>query len=222
MGRFALLVGVSEYGNGYESLPGSETDLAQMQQVLEDTNMGGFRVEKLLNPNPQALREKIENFFRDSIKSEDVLLFYFSGHGVLDRLTGSQLYLSTSETRKDGQQLVESSAVEAAFLHRHLANSESNQKIVILDCCFSGAVANLRQKGDSTVNLEPLKASGTAILASCSSFGVSYQTQTETVGSLSQSIYTRYLVEGISTGAARQSNNDWILTRDLHEYTKLR
>ncbi|MGJ3249626.1 MAG: caspase, EACC1-associated type [Elainellaceae cyanobacterium] len=220
--RVALLVGVSEYGEGYDALPGTVTDLERMQHVLKNPDMGGFDVETLLNPNPQPLREAIERFFGGR-KKEDVLLFYFSGHGSLDNATSSQLYLSTHQTRKESKRLVESSAVEAALLHRHLVHSKSQKKIVILDCCFSGAVANLLSKGDDPVNLQQLEAQGTVLLASCNAFEVSYQTKGAAAEvDIAQSLYTRYLVEGIETGAARQGKHEWIFTQDLHEYAKRR
>ncbi|MGF1515677.1 MAG: caspase domain-containing protein, partial [Elainellaceae cyanobacterium] len=218
--RVALLVGVSEYGEGYQPLPGTATDLKRMRQVLGKREMGGFAVEMLPNPNAQQLREKMERFFGDRSK-EDVLLFYFSGHGALDPYVGNQLYLSTRETRKDNKRLVESSAVEAARLHRYLVNSKSQQKVVILDCCFSGAAANLL-KGEGAVNLQQLKARGTVMLASCSAFEVSYQTKGGAGAEVAQSLYTQYLVEGIETGAARRSKQEWIFAQDLHEYARKR
>jgi branched-chain amino acid transport system substrate-binding protein len=217
-GRFALLVGVSQYGDGFEPLPGSEKDLEQIAQVLGNPDMGGFEVERLSNPAPQKLREKIDHFFRNRSR-DDVLLFYFSGHGVLDD-TGSRLYLSTCETQKENQQFVPSSAVEATFLRDQLINSKSTQKIVVLDCCFSGAVANLLHKGDSNINLEPLKAKGSVILASCESYELSYQSKEINEDDSASSLYTRYLVEGIRTGAARDGNNEWIVARNLHEYAQ--
>ena len=62
--RIALLVGVSEYGVGYQALPGVAQDLKQMQQVLQAPAMGGFQVDILSYPDPQPLWEAIERFFR--------------------------------------------------------------------------------------------------------------------------------------------------------------
>ncbi|TVQ22136.1 MAG: hypothetical protein EA367_04700 [Leptolyngbya sp. DLM2.Bin15] len=219
--RLALLVGVSDYGAGYEPLPGTLADLAQMQAVLQDPHRGGFEVELLENPAPQQLREAIEHFFGGR-RRDDVLLFYFSGHGALDNSTASQLYLSTCQTRKDGQRLVESSAVEAAWLHRHLMSSRSDQKVVVLDCCFSGAVANLLQKGDDSINLQQLKSKGTVLLASCNAYEVSYQDKEKSNVKQAQSLYTRYLIEGMQTGAARLGKTEWIYAQDLHDYAKQR
>ncbi|MEM9216044.1 MAG: SUMF1/EgtB/PvdO family nonheme iron enzyme [Cyanobacteria bacterium P01_F01_bin.150] len=221
--RVALLVAVSEYGEGYQPLPGTLHDLDLMEQVLQDAALGNFQVTKRVNPHPQELRTEIERFFVRGRSPDDVLLFYFTGHGALDNATGTQLYLSTSETHKEEGRLVESSAVESDWLHRHLVNSRSTQKVVILDCCFSGAIANLLQKGEGEINFQRLQAQGTVVLASSSAFESSYLTKGDVADpTQAQSIYTRYLLEGIQTGAARQGNAEWITARNLHEYAKQR
>ncbi|NET08930.1 MAG: hypothetical protein F6K16_30370 [Symploca sp. SIO2B6] len=66
-----------------------------MEQVLQDKALGNFQVIKLVNPHPQALRTEIERFLGSDRFPDDVLLFYFTGHGALDNATGMQLYLST-------------------------------------------------------------------------------------------------------------------------------
>ncbi|MEB3232236.1 MAG: SUMF1/EgtB/PvdO family nonheme iron enzyme [Leptolyngbyaceae bacterium] len=221
--RVALLVAVSEYGEGYQALPGTLHDLDLMERVLQDEEYGNFQVIKQVNPHPQLLRSEIERFFVRDRSPDDVLLFYFTGHGALDNATGTQLYLSTSETHKEGGRLVESSAVESDWLHRHLINSRSSQKIVILDCCFSGAIANWLQKGEGDINFQRLQAQGTVVLASSSAFEASYLAKGSVADpAQAQSVYTRYLLEGIQTGAARQGKAEWITARDLHEYAKQR
>lgn len=208
--RVALLIGVSEYGAGYEPLPGVMRDVEEMQRVLEER--GEFTIEPLLlNPDPQQMRERIDRFFASSSSKDDVLLLYFSGHGALDRNAGKDLFLTTCQTRKEQNQLVEATAIEASFLHRNMQNSRSRKIIVILDCCFSGAFANLLKKGDDLVDFEQLSVRGSVVLASSSPNDPSYQPE----GSLS--LYTRFLIEGME-GLAQQRKREWIVAQDLHEY----
>ncbi|MEM8545510.1 MAG: caspase family protein, partial [Cyanobacteria bacterium P01_H01_bin.119] len=48
MAKVALLIGVSEYGQGLTNLPGTQADLSAMEQVLKDPKIGAFdKVEKL-------------------------------------------------------------------------------------------------------------------------------------------------------------------------------
>jgi uncharacterized caspase-like protein len=93
--------------------------------------------------------------------------------------------------------------------------SRSQRQVIILDCCFSGAIAQgLTVKDDGTVNLqEQLGGKGRAILTSSTSTQYSF----EQAGS-DLSIYTRYLVEGMEKGAADRDGDGWISIDELHEY----
>ena len=42
MTKVALLIGVSDYELGFDSLPGTVKDIAAMQRVLKHPNLGGF------------------------------------------------------------------------------------------------------------------------------------------------------------------------------------
>ncbi|NEP15839.1 MAG: hypothetical protein F6J97_02925 [Leptolyngbya sp. SIO4C1] len=214
--RLALLIGTSEYGSGFEALPGSLKDLQAMKDVLEDPDCGAFDVvECWENRDRNFLATRIEDFFRDRT-AEDILLFYFSGHGDLGSggFLHQQLHLCVSSTYKKQGQLVESSALSTSFLKRQLDLSRA-QKVVILDCCYSGAIADLIQKGEADVSFASLRAQGQIILASSSAVQPSLQ---EKHG---LSLYTQYLIEGMR-GAAYPGQGDWILAQDLHAYAERR
>lgn len=95
--KLALLIGVSEYGPGFSPLPGVAQDLMRLQQVLEQPTGGFAAVRSLLNPDPQAMAEAIEALFSDCDR-DDLVLFYFSGHGIRD--TQGQVFLTTGMTRR--------------------------------------------------------------------------------------------------------------------------
>jgi hypothetical protein len=63
MGKFALLIGVSEYPEGLSALPAALNDVAAMREVLECPKMGGFEVMTLLNPTEGEFRQSIEACF---------------------------------------------------------------------------------------------------------------------------------------------------------------
>lgn len=80
------------------------------------------------------MHDTIIEFFTDpSTQAEDVLLFYFSGHGVPD--TNFNIYLASSETN-------ENIPSYRGFLFDELTNlitqSASTRIVTILDCCHSG------------------------------------------------------------------------------------
>ncbi|NER28503.1 MAG: hypothetical protein F6J89_12940 [Symploca sp. SIO1C4] len=221
MAKVALLIGVSEY-ESFTPLPGAVKDVEAIKQVLQDPYMGKFEakdVQTLVNPEPQEMREAIEALFSDRQK-EDLVLLYFSGHGIKDDL--GKLHFGTRLTRKNPQgELVFSTAVSASFVHEIMDSnrSRSRRKVVILDCCFSGAFAEgLKVKDDGSLDIKTqLGGEGRAILTSSTSTQYSFEDQKPAENF---SIYTRYLVEGIKTGAADEDGNGLIYAGELHDYAK--
>lgn len=141
MAKVALLIGVSEYEPELNPLPAVVKDVEVMRRVLENSQMGDFAPDNIIvlkDPQRQEMEESIYKLFSHRDK-EDLLLFYFSGHGIKDE--SGKLYLSTRGTRKQNGELVTPSAVSASFLHESINNSRSQRQVLILDCCFSGAIA---------------------------------------------------------------------------------
>jgi hypothetical protein len=218
MVKVALLIGVSEYEPGLNSLPASVKDVQAMAKVLQNPEMGGFAesdIQKLENPDPQTMQEAIEGLFSDRHK-DDLAIVYFSGHGIKDE--SGKLYLATRLTRKNPQgQLIKSTSVPASFIHDIMGNSRCKRQVIILDCCFSGAFAEgWSAKDDGTVDIQTqLGGEGRAVLTSSTSTQYSFQQPGENL-----STYTRYIVEGIETGAADLDNDGVISVDELHEYAK--
>ncbi len=221
MAKVALLVGVSEYEPGLNPLPGSLKDVDAMHRVLAHPELGGFAetdITLLKNPQRQEMEEAIYHLFSNR-KKDDLLLFYFSGHGIKDE--NNRLYLATRATRKDSSgRLVKPLAVAAASLHENINESRSQRQVIILDCCFSGAIAQgMTVKDDGTVNLKDyLGGKGRAILTSSTSTEYSFGSEIAGHENSGLSIYTRYLVEGIEKGAADSDGDGWIAVEELHEY----
>ena len=212
MGKIALLIGVSEYEPGLTPLPAATKDVEAMQQVLENPEIGGFdEVKVLVNPPRQEMEEAIEMLFDDRQK-DDLLLLFFSGHGIKDE--EGNLYFATHNTRKN---LLQSTTVSAKVVHQVMKNSRSKREVVILDCCFSGAFGKeLSAKGDGFVDIKnQLGGEGRAVLTSSSSTQYSFELQ-----GADTSTYTRYIVEGLKTGAADRDEDGSISVDELHEYAK--
>lgn len=216
MNKVALLIGVSEYGSGLNSLPGAAKDVEAMQRIFQHPEMGGFSsVRALINPERQAMEEAIETLF-SGCQKDDLVLLFFTGHGVKDE--SGKLYLATRTTRKNTQgELIKATAVAASFVQDVMSDSRSKRQVVILDCCFSGAFAEgWSAKDDGSVDLQAqLGGEGRAVLTSSSSTQYSFEQK-----ELDLSTYTNYLVEGIETGAADLDNDGAISIDELHEYAK--
>lgn len=216
MVKAALLIGVSEYAAGLNPLPKAVDDIDAMKTVLENPKLGGFsEITVLPNPKPFKMQFEIEKLFSERSK-DDLILLFFSGHGVKD--DRGNLYFATAITRKTPEgELVKSTAVPSRFIHDIMSNSRSRRQVVILDCCFSGAFAKgLSAKDDGSVNVkEALGGEGRVVLTSSAATQYSFE-QADTP----LSVYTRYLVEGISTGAADADSDGTVSIGELHEYAK--
>lgn len=133
----ALIVGIDYYAD-IPSLYGCVSDAKAVKQVLERHADGtiNFYIRMLNSTGPRqyVCRNQLRAALIDLFSSDvETALFYFSGHGYIDDLSG---YLITSECSfgDDGLSLNDILV---------LANkSPAKNKIVILDSCHSGAAAS--------------------------------------------------------------------------------
>ncbi len=209
--KLALLIGVSEYGKGFEPLRAPLKDVAALQRVLENPELGGFdQVTTLLNPDLREMNLGIFDLFSASTKN-DLILLFFSGHGMPD--DDHHLYLCTRETSKTDYL---ATSVAAHFIQKLSDNANyAKRQVLILDCCYSGAFAEgWRRKGDIKVELgQEWGKKGRVVLASSSSTQASFEQEGSEL-----SLYTQYLVEGIETGAADVDRDGAVKIRELHDY----
>jgi Caspase domain len=136
----ALIVVIDKYP-GKNILEGCEKDARELAGVLE-TNADGslnFEIQLLVNPKKKShLQQMVINLFN---RDTDIALFYFSGHGYLGE-TGSYLVTPDLKPGEEGVSMEE-------ILH-YANESDIRNKIIILDCCHSGAFgALLNMKGHS-------------------------------------------------------------------------
>src|SRR5215831_15628497 len=129
----AILVGNSKFA----SLPGLRCpgeDVEAMKQVLTDENICWFSpVYALLDAPHNEIFTRINEVLRDADK-EDLVLIYYSGHGLLDNR--GRLYLAASNTDPS---LLHATAVSVSAIHDCLSQSRCQRFVLILDCCYAGA-----------------------------------------------------------------------------------
>ncbi len=216
MAKFALLIGVSEYSEGLRPISSAILDVEAMRRVLEHPDMGAFdQVTVLPNPDKGSMEKAVDDLFADRQK-DDLVLLYFSGHGL--KAQNARFFLSTRETGRDQNgDFRRATALAASKLQEYITDSRSQRQIIILDCCFSGAlVLGMPIKGEINIQ-EELGGKGRAILTSSSPIEYSFESEDNDL-----SIYTKYLVEGIETGAADQDGDQLISVNELHEYASER
>lgn len=119
----ALLIGNTYPGTSSE-LNGCDTDVAALAKVLGSMSGSSYSVTKMLNVTASGMTSAIGSAFSGA-DGNDVSLFYYSGHG-----SSSGALVGTGSTQVTPSTL------------RNTLDQIPGQKIVILDCCYSGAFIN--------------------------------------------------------------------------------
>ncbi len=215
MTKVALLIGVSDYQPGLNSLPAAVRDIEAMEGILQHPEFGAFdQVKRLPNPGLLEMRSAIAALFSDR-DTDDLVLLYFSGHGVTDEY--GKFFLTNCDTQKAGR-LNKATVVEAGFVHDLMENCDSERQVIILDCCHSGAFSEgmkARDAGRTIDFQQQLGGRGRIVLTSSAATEYSFEREGEDLA-----IYTRYLVEGIQTGAADLDGDGAVSVNELHDYVR--
>jgi len=146
---YALLVGINEYPKPISSLSGCVNDINAVEEYLKEriAQPDGYKphIRKLLNQ--EATRKAIIDGFEQHLcqaGSEDIVLFYYSGHGSQAKTPKEFWHLEPDrleetlvcyDSRAEGGWGLADK--ELAYLIAQV--SEKNPHIcIILDCCHSG------------------------------------------------------------------------------------
>ncbi len=215
MGKYALLIGISNYTAGLGNLPSAVRDVEALQEVLLNPEIGGFgelEVTVLKDADKGAIETAIYHLFAER-KHDDLLLFYFSGHGIQDM--HNNFYLTGISTKEETLPIT---AVSANYLHERMGYSLSCRQVLILDCCYSGLIAKgmKHTKGSEKVQVLPkLGGEGRAILTASDSTEYAFEQE-----GFELSLYTHFLVEGLRTGAADRDGDGDISIDELYDYVR--
>jgi len=199
MKKTALLIGNDSYRDPrLAPLVVPCEDVRALSEVLADPAIGGFdAVKPLLNCDRAAAAREVERLFREAGR-DDLVLLYFSGHGVLDRY--GRLWLALAETDLDSPL---ASALRSDDLRDLMEQGTCRRQVLILDCCYSGAFARpAKDSGDAqAVTPQTFEGEGRVALLSSTATQRSYEGN-QVDEAIERSLFTHHLVEGLKTGAA--------------------
>lgn len=220
--KCALLIGVSDYSDPkFARLNAPAADVAALAAVLENPEIAGFdSVVPLVEPSLEQATTGLVNLFADK-ERDDLVLFYFSGHGI--RPTNDELFLTLGKTRFDWPL---GSSIAAASLKQYMDSCASQRQILILDCCYAGAFMGPHRGPVSvpvlTESTFEVRGYGREILTATNESGLAFEGEEVrnddgTIRQLGK--FTHFLVEGLRTGAGL-SGKDEITVADLFEYAR--
>ena len=191
-------------------------DAESLARVLSNPAIGGFEVRTLINEPSHKVSLEIESFC-DNRKRDDLLLVYFSGHGIKD--ADSQLYFATADTQLVQHNVRRSTAVSANFVNQVMSRSRSRRQILLLDCCYSGAFKEgMLAKGDQRVGAgEQLEGQGRVVLTASDALQYSFEGE-QLQGEGIRSVFTSTLVHGLETGEADLDRDGCYGLDELYDY----
>lgn len=178
----ALVVGIDNYPNPKNKLTSSINDANTIAALLERNfdESKNFNVMKLLDK--EATRENVLDFLNKVFDEEtETGVFYFSGHGF-DNKEDGQIVTYDFDDKNLGVKFKE--------INEIVRNSKCKNKVIILDCCFSGKVGNYQVIGDTSI-----LSKGTTILTSCNEREVSYEGK-------ENSVFTELLIYALNGGSS--------------------
>ncbi len=215
--KLALIVGNSQYEDaGLAGLRAADVDARELADVLRAPEIGQFdEVLELSDRGLAVIRRSIAQFFGQG-KRDDLLVFYFSGHGVKDE--NGHLYLAVRDTEL---KLLAGTGIEAAFITAQMDRSYSKRQVLILDCCHSGAFAHGAKAGlTSSVGIGPaFEGTGYGHVVLTATDATQYAWEGDKViGESDKSVFTHYIVQGLKTGHADRDGDGLITIDELYEY----
>jgi hypothetical protein len=223
--RRALLIGTESYADSrFPPLPSVAADTWLLEQVLKHRQIGDFwPVRRVADLTTAQLIEEIAQFLNEC--EEDELAFlYLSGHGVRLADQTGEFYFVTADT--DGERLAET-ALRAGKVNDLLEDCVALQKIVMIDCCYSGGFAvgfrtadtadRVTKGAATTAEQAVLESSGVYVLSSSRAGQQSFGGEV-TADGIQPSLYTAEVVEALRTGKAGLDGSGLVAVDDLFNY----
>ena len=215
--KLALVIANTEYTDpGLAQLTAPGQDAKELVRVLDSRDLCAFDdVIILINETASRVNETVDYFFSER-KPDDLLLLYFSGHGVRDEY--GSLYLAVKNTNRAR---LRSTAIKADFIRESMDQSRSKRQILILDCCNSGAFAQgtKAETGGSIGTAKAFEGTGYGRIVLTASDATQFAWEGDKVigKEIANSLFTHFLVKGLE-GEADQDWDGKITVDELYDY----
>ncbi len=218
---YALVVGTSKYRDEKLNLKYPEKDAAIFADALRKSAGKLFKERvsvKLLStasepwPRKAEIRKALQEFGAKA-GPDDILLVYFSGHGITypPVSEAGQFYYLTTDIQGDNLQdeaILKTQAVAQDSLMEWVRQVKARKRILIYDACNSGSVVSHFEAGAKDLNTDQRRAlermkdrTGMYVLAGSAADKSSYEASNYGHGLLTYS-----LINGMLSVAAKRNN----------------
>jgi WD40 repeat protein len=215
---YAIIVGTSDYRGEKMDLSYADKDATDMAEGLKGVGEALFGAENvevnllISNGKMPSTKTNIQQAFANiatAAKPEDVVIIYFSGHGVTYGATEAQFYYLTKDVASAD---IEDATIRQNFtiatneLTEMLKSIPAQKQVLIIDACSSGSLVNdvlSQTRGLSSSQRRALDRmkdrTGMFILAGSAANKVSYE-----ASQFGQGLLTYSLLLGMNGSALRE------------------
>jgi hypothetical protein len=131
--NIAILIGISEYTNGIQVLPGSKNDVIQFENLIKNTKKYDDILTISENTESSKVKDKLTSFINDRKgKNIEEVLFYFSGHGDF---VNDEFYYILSDFNFDKRT---QTSLQNSELDNLIKSLSPRLVIKVVDACHSG------------------------------------------------------------------------------------
>jgi uncharacterized caspase-like protein len=225
--RWAVVVGVSEYGNpNIPSLKYADKDAESIAGFLQRPEGGGFdsdHMRILVNKDATLanVKDALINFLNQAIDM-DLVLIYFAGHGAPEPARPQNVYLLTYDSDPTA---LGTTAFPMWDIQTVLARYISAKRVIVFsDACHSGNInVNFATRGLGSAEQNPVnqyladlsKSKEGVVVFTASASGEVSQEFPE----MGHGAFTYYMLEGLAGKA--DYNNDYTVTiNELMQYVE--
>jgi len=230
---YAIIVGVNNYRD--PNIPDLNFCIADAQDIMNTLLNSTMWSKENIIYLPDATKTDIENAIenvRVKIVPDSLILFYFSGHGLLSE-DGSRAYICPADSI--GSVISFANDIEDDELERWLDGIPTSRRCVILDTCHSGAfikkpppdliIKTYLKKGQKITTalaetgfFVKLSKAGYVLLTACDDNEYSYEHP-----DLKNGVFTYYLDEGFNSPYEVDFNsNQEISAEESYHYSNPR
>jgi hypothetical protein len=218
---YIFAIGINIYENPAYNLNYAVADATAVVDKIK-SNVGGIfkdtQIHTLYDSN--AKRDAIIaqlNDIASASQPQDVFIFYYAGHGVIDEAS-NDFYLALNDvTQLYGKSdLLTSKGISSKELKDYFSKIKAQKQLIILDACQSGGAINtfaMRGAAEEKALIQLARSSGVVLLAS---------TENEQFASefneLGHGVFTYSLLEGLDGKADGGQKDHKITVKELEAF----
>jgi len=155
--RYALVIGNAKYKNA-PALANPVNDATDICAALKKLR---FQTDCRTDlPTRRAMRDAVSDFTQ-KVKSDDVALFFFAGHGL--EFEGENFLVPTdSEIRN--KSYIEDETLRVSFVFDELRNASARLSIIILDACRNNPFSKVRAAAGTGLAIPTTMPAGSILI----------------------------------------------------------